>query len=94
MLLEDFWEGRDHQRLCRMARKERTQKETSLRGFATVQMPMGRPALQLGAMGGERVNGTTLGPGSDCEVSAQGDLWTWLVAKVAQENDKRSLEMC
>lgn len=74
MLLEDFWEGRDHQSLCRMARKERTQEETSLRGFATVQKPTGRPALQLGAMDEERVNGRNLGTCSDCEVSVQGDL--------------------
>lgn len=45
----------------------------SLRGFATVQTPMGRPALQLGAMNGERVSGHNLGTCSDCEVSAQGD---------------------
>lgn len=77
-----------------MARKERTQEETSLRGFATVQTPTGRPALQLGAMSGERVNGRNLGHvvtvRSLCRVTSR----IWWVAKVTQENDVHSLDMC
>lgn len=83
-----------HQSLCRKPRKERTQEETSLRGVAAVQKPTGRPALQLGAMGGERVSGTTLGPvvtvRSLCRVTSR----TWWVARVTQEDDECSLEMC